>query len=127
VSLTDKNLEARLWLARLLNENGSPAAAAAALETAFYIDLDLPDELASAARLHEVAGNWPAVVRARQALLGLDPVDRAAAYYELARAHTGSGDTSAARRAVLFALEIAPSYEAAQELLLELRSHRSDT
>lgn len=127
VSLTDKNLEARLWLARLLEESGSPAAAAAALETAFYIDLDLPDELARAARLHERADNWPAVVRARQALLGLDPVDRAAAYYDLARAHLGAGDASAARRAVLFALEIAPSYEAAQELLLELRSRRSET
>jgi len=127
VSLTDKHVEPRLWLARLLEESGSPEAAAAALETAFYIDLDLPDELAHAARLHEVAGNWPAVVRARQALLGLDPVDRAAAYYELARAHLGAGDASAARRAVLFALEIAPSYEAAQELLLELRARRSET
>ncbi len=127
VSLGDKNLQARLWLARLLEESGAPAAAAAALETAFYIDLDLPEELASAARLHQIAGNWPAVVRARQALLGLDPVDRAAAYYELARAHLGAGDVSAARRAVLFALEIAPSYEAAQELLLELRARRSDT
>lgn len=127
VSLTDKHLQARLWLARLLDESGAPEAAAAALETAFYIDLDLPDELASAARLHEVAGNWPAVVRARKALLGLDPVDRAAAYYELARAQNGAGDVSAARRAVLFALEIAPSYQAAQELLLELRARRSET
>jgi len=127
VSLTDKQLHARLWLARLLEENDAPEAAAAVLETAFYIDLDLPDELASAARLHEVAGNWPAVVRARQALLGLDPVDRAAAYYELARAQLGAGDVTAARRAVLFALEIAPSYEAAQELLLELRARRSET
>jgi len=127
VTLTDKHLAARLWLAQLFEESGAPEAAAAALETAFYIDLDLPDELASAARLHEVAGNWPAVVRARQALLGLDPVDRAAAHYELARAHLGAGDRSAARRAVLFALEIAPSYEAAQELLLELRARRSET
>jgi len=127
VSLTDKHLQARLWLAQLLEASDAPEAAAAALETAFYIDLDLPDELASAARLHEVAGNWPAVVRARQALLGLDPVDRAAAYYELARAHVGAGDVSAARRAVLFALEIAPSYEAAQQLLLELRARRSET
>lgn len=127
VTLTDKQLQARLWLAGLLEEVGSPEGAAAVLETAFYIDLDLPDELDKAARLHEVAGNWPAVVRARRALLGLDPVDRAAAYYELARAQMGAGDVTAARRAVLFALEIAPSYEAAQELLLELRARRSET
>jgi tetratricopeptide (TPR) repeat protein len=127
VALSDKHLAARLRLAEILEATGQPAGAAAALETAFYIDLDLPEELADAARLHEQEGNWSGVVRARRALLGLDPTDRAAAQYDLARAHLGAGDVAAARRAVLGALEIAPSYTAAQSLLLEIRARQEDT
>jgi Tfp pilus assembly protein PilF len=40
---------------------------------------------------------------------------------ELARALAAGGDTTAARRELLSLLEEAPSYEAAQQLLLELR------
>ncbi|NKB88409.1 MAG: tetratricopeptide repeat protein [Acidobacteria bacterium] len=127
VNQSDKHLDARLWLAELLEQTGRPADAAATLETVFTIDLDLPDALADAARLHEETANWSGVVRARRALLGLNPTDRAEAQYELARAYSEHGDLSAARRAVLGALEIAPSFEAAQQLLLDLRARRGDT
>jgi len=127
VTLSDRHLEARLWLADMLQSEGATEAAAAALESAFMIDVDRPEELRRVAELHAEAGNWVAAVRARRALLGLDPVDRAGAYYELARAQMEAGDLAGARRSVLGALELAPSYPAAQELLLELRARRGDT
>jgi len=51
----------------------------------------------------------------------LDPGDPAEARYLLARAHHRAGNAPAAKREVLGALESAPMYEAALELLLEIR------
>ncbi len=73
------------------------------------------------AELHEEAGAWERVVTARRAVLGLAPTDRAAAHYELARALLETGAVDAARSEVLRALENAPTFEAAQELLLRIR------
>ena len=46
----------------------------------------------------------------------------AEAHYRLAYAHARAGDEGAARYHVLRALEIAPNYYEALELLLELRA-----
>ena len=51
-------------------------------------------------------------------------MDRAAAHFQLARVLHRSGHAAAARSAVLAALEIAPNYEEALDLLLELRRER---
>ena len=53
--------------------------------------------------------------------MALDPVDMASALYDLAVAHYEAGDPVQARRVVLRALERAPNYEAAQDLLLRIR------
>ena len=73
------------------------------------------------AELGTVAGNWDRVVAARESLVALGPVDRSRALYELALAQRNGGDRAAARSTVLMALELAPGYEDALELLLELR------
>ncbi len=57
-------------------------------------------------------------------MLALDPVDRAEAEYRLALAYFKSGNVREARRAVLRALERAPNFEKALDLLLEVRSGR---
>ncbi len=62
-----------------------------------------------------------AVVDARRALLALNPTDQVEALYLLAQALADAGDVSAARREVLRALDLAPNYERAQQLLLSLR------
>ena len=49
-------------------------------------------------------------------------MDRAEALYQLALAYVDAGDTTAARREVVRALEIAPNFQKAQELLLRLRA-----
>jgi len=59
-------------------------------------------------------------VREFETLLALNTPDKAAAYYKLAESSFGQGNRQAARTNVMKALEIAPSYEPAQELLLKL-------
>jgi Tfp pilus assembly protein PilF len=71
--------------------------------------------------MHGARGAWRQAARERAAVLALDPVDRAEALYQLAYAWNQAGDKAAARREVLKALEIAPSFEKAQALLLEVR------
>jgi len=53
-------------------------------------------------------------------VIALAPVDRAAAYTDLAESYWKSGKKAEAKKQTLAALEIAPSYERAQELLLKL-------
>ena len=59
-------------------------------------------------------------VREFQVLLNLQPIDSSAAHFQLGRALYQKGDLEAARRQALLSLEIAPSYQKAQKLLLEL-------
>ena len=53
-------------------------------------------------------------------VIALRPVDQAVAYTDLAEAYLKSGQRAEARKQTLAALEIAPSYERAQNLLLQL-------
>lgn len=118
--LDENAYDANLALADLYAELGEPARAAAALERVIWVhpyELSLHQRLAE---LHAEVGDWPGVVRARRAVVALGPVDRAEALYQLARAHFESGDIPAARREVLRALETAPSFPRAQELLLRI-------
>jgi tetratricopeptide (TPR) repeat protein len=59
-------------------------------------------------------------VREYRAVLALDPPDKAEAHYNLATAYWKQSDKAAAKREVLAALEIAPGYRPAQQLLLEM-------
>lgn len=59
-------------------------------------------------------------VRAFRVALATTPADRAAAHVDLAEAYVLNGQLPEAKRQTLFALEIAPSFEKAQELLLKI-------
>src|SRR5262249_15340704 len=59
-----------------------------------------------------------------RAVLALGPVDRAGALMDLAESHFKSGKRAEAKKETLAALEIAPTYERAQELLLKLAEAR---
>jgi tetratricopeptide (TPR) repeat protein len=59
-------------------------------------------------------------VRARRAILGLNPVDRAQAYYLYAQSLKEDDRQDEAKRAVLQALELAPGFREAQQLLLQV-------
>jgi tetratricopeptide (TPR) repeat protein len=112
--------EALLALARVRETLGDRAGAAAALERALWVtpyDPALHERLAT---LYEATGDAARAVRERRAVVALGPVDRAEALYRLALAHERAGERDAARRTVLQALEEAPNFERAQDLLLRL-------
>jgi tetratricopeptide (TPR) repeat protein len=112
--------EAHLALAELLEAAGDHRGAAGVLDRAQYVyPLDMGVHRRLAALVAET-GDWGLAIRERRAVLALGPVDQADAWYQLARAYLGGGDRAGARRAVLRALEIAPGFADAQDLLLEL-------
>ncbi len=129
IALTERNEDAytaNVELAGMLEQLGDTAGAAAALERAMYIS---PYDAALHVRLanhYARLGDKAKVVRERAAVVALNPVDRAEALYQLALAYYEAGEPQAARREVLRALEDAPNFEKAQELLLKLqRANRS--
>lgn len=121
VANADTDLTALLKLAELRAARGDTAGAAEVLVRAIYVHPFEPEVHEQLAGYYAAVGDRDGVVRARAALVALQPVDRAEALYQLALAQHAAGDDNAARRTVLRALEIAPNYEAAQMLLLEVR------
>jgi Tfp pilus assembly protein PilF len=122
IAINAGHYPALLELAKLRVKRGDNAAASAALEDAIYIypyELELHQDLAG---YLTALGNWDRVTRERRALLALDPVDKAEAHYQLAFAYERAGNRSSAREQILYALEIAPNFQRAQELLLSLRA-----
>jgi cellulose synthase operon protein C len=126
-AVTDSHYKGHLELARLLEEQGDLARAAAALDQALYISPFEPAVHERLARLYGRLGDHAKVVRARRSLVALDPVDRPEALYQLAQALLDAGDATAARREVLHALELAPRFPRAQEMLLRLHDARVGT
>jgi len=63
-------------------------------------------------------------VRSFKSVLGSNPPDRAQAHVELAEAHLAAGQYAEAKRQTLAALEIAPSFERAQDLLLKISENK---
>lgn len=120
LSRDDTNIEAARRLASLLDPALEPARAARAWGR--VAELDPFDATASAAlgrhaldtRAPEKAARW------FRAALAAGPVDRAAAHCDLAESYLAVGQAPQARRQVLAALELAPSYARAQDLLLTL-------
>jgi Flp pilus assembly protein TadD len=113
--------DALLALARLRESSGDARGAAGALELAIWSSPYDPAVHRRLAALHERNGETRKTVREWKAVVALDPVDRAEALYQLALAHERAGERAEARRAVLKALDEAPNFERAQELLLRLQ------
>jgi tetratricopeptide (TPR) repeat protein len=121
VASSEAQYDAHVELAALLERRGDLAGAARALEGAMYISPGTAANHEHLATLYATLRNWHKAVRERRAVLALSPVDRPEAYYQLALALDGAGDRSGARHAVLQALEEAPDFERAQQLLLRLQ------
>jgi Flp pilus assembly protein TadD len=107
-------------LAELLEASGRRKEAIQTLEEALQVsmyDVGIHERLGS---WHLEEGNAKEAVREYRAALSLNPADRAEAHYQLAMAYQKLADARNARREILSALEIAPGYRPAQQLLLEL-------
>lgn len=123
-ALGDMPYEAHLSLVELWLRQGDTARAADALENAMFMN---PFDIAQHERMADLfarVGDKPRTIRERSAVVALHPVDRAEALYRLALAYRDAGDTRNAKRSVLHALEEAPHFERAQELLLALHEER---
>jgi tetratricopeptide (TPR) repeat protein len=124
LALTESNYKGLLELAQLLEKQGDLKGAADAVDRAMYVnpfDIALHQHLAD---LYKGTGDKKKVVREREAVVALGPVDRVEALYQLALAHHEAGDDVQARKSVLRALEDAPNYAPAQTLLLTLQEKR---
>ena len=107
-------------LAELLEESGDKAGAATALEGAMYVrPMDLKGHSKLGSLMLELK-QYSNAAREYETLIALKTPDRATAYYLLAQSYLGGGKRAEARKAVLNSLDIAPSYEPAQKLLVEI-------
>ena len=120
VKSDENNLEALKTIARLRLALGEKQPALDALQASFYIN---PFDY----KLHTQAGelsvdlkNYDVALREFQVALALAPPNVAEANYNVAAAYHALGRQPEAKRAVLRALEAAPRYEKAQELLLRI-------
>ena len=112
--------ENALRLAELLIQRNAIDETIQYLEEVPYVD-PLNQEL------HQMLGDLylktdrpDVAVREFRVLLNLEPLDSSEAHFQLGRALYQKGDLEAARRQALLSLEIAPGYQKAQKLLLEL-------
>ena len=122
----ERSYDAHQELAEVRLALGDSAGALRAFDALMFVDPTDPDVHARLAELAEARGQVTVAVREWRVLVALDPADPVTAYYRLARAELAAGNREGARRAVLRALEQAPGYEPALELLLELREGRND-
>ena len=116
----ENNLEALKTIARLRLALGEHQQALDALQASFFIS---PFDY----KLHTQAGelsvelrDYAKALREFQVSLALSPPNVAEANFNVATAHHALGQQPEAKRAVLRALEAAPRYEKAQELLLRI-------
>ena len=121
VAVDFDNIEVARQLASLLSETGADTSAAFATVHQRIAAIDPFD-----AEAHRVIGRFllndqpDAASREFRAVLALAPVDQARAHTDLAESYLRSGKRVEAKKQTLAALEIAPTYERAQELLLKL-------
>ena len=106
--------------AQLVEPLGDPARTGAAYERVAEVDPFDSHAQTMVGRMALQRKDTPTAVHAFRAALATQPPDRAAAHFDLAQAYLMGGQTAEAKREALSALEIAPSFEAAQELLLKI-------
>jgi cellulose synthase operon protein C len=116
-----RNPQALKQLASLEEELGKPADAAATLDRLNYIypvDEELHRHLGD---LWFAQNNTKGAIREYSAVVALQPLDKASAQYNLARAYFAAGQKDMAEEHLLASLEAAPSFRPAQKLLLQLK------
>ena len=120
MTYSETGFKASLKLSDLLQEDGDIAGSRHALEAAMFIrPMDMEEHQKLGDLLLKQKQYAPAT-REFETLLALNTPDKAGAYYKLAESTFGQGNRQAARTNVMKALEIAPSFEPAQELLLKI-------
>jgi tetratricopeptide (TPR) repeat protein len=122
VAVDFNNVEAARQLATLLRQGGAEDAARLqpVAQRIAAIDPFDPDAHSMLGRFALQRNDAEAAAREFRAVIALGPVDRAAAYTDLAESYFKAGKRSEAKKQTIAALEIAPNYERAQDLLLKI-------
>ena len=115
-----RDIDAARQLAALAEEAGDEARMRRAYE--LIIEIDPFDSMPHQAlgRLALAREDHVAATREFEVTLAIGPLDRVAAHVDLAESYFAAERLDAAKREVIAALEIAPTYERAQELLLRI-------
>ena len=115
-----RDIEAARQLAALAEEAGDDVRMRRAYE--LILEVDPFDSIPHQAlgRLAMARDDHVAAAREFEITLAIGPLDRVAAHVDLAESHLAGNRLDEAKRAVIAALEIAPAYERAQELLLRI-------
>ena len=114
------DVESARKLAELVGPLGDATRAEDAYRRLVAIDPFDREAAASLGRLALKRKDAVTAVRSFRSVLGSNPPDLAQAHVELAEAHLAAGQYAEAKRQTLAALEIAPSFERAQDLLLKI-------
>ena len=122
VAVDFNNIEAARLLASLLRQEkiDDPAKLRPVYDRIVAIDPFDADAHANLGRLALQRNQADAAAREFRTVLALGPVDKAAAFTDLAESYFQAGKRAEAKKQTLAALEIAPTYERAQGLLLKL-------
>lgn len=112
------SIEAVRDLAALSEEAGDQALMALAYDRLIGIDPFDPVSHQALGRMALAGGDVNQAISEFDVALAIGPVDRVGVYCDLAESLLLAGRSAAAKDAALSALEIAPTYERAQELLL---------
>jgi tetratricopeptide (TPR) repeat protein len=120
VKYDETNLKALGRLAELRLKQGDRARALEALRLGFYVAPFEQSAHARAGELYLQGSDAASALAEFSAALALRPANAAEANYNVARAYHALGRGAEAKRSVLRALEAAPAFEKAQELLLTI-------
>ncbi len=115
------NPPALMQLASLEEELGQTVEAAATLERLNYVfpnDEELHRKLGD---LWFAQKNFSGAIREYNAVIAMNPIDKASAQFNAARAYLAAGQKDQAEDHLLASLEVAPDYRPAQKLLLQLK------
>jgi tetratricopeptide (TPR) repeat protein len=114
------NIAAARKIVALAGRSGDRAALAAAYERIVLIDPFDAGAHTALGRMAFERRDLAVAVRELRAALAAGAADTAAAHCDLGEALVAAGQVAEAKREVLAALEVAPTYERAQELLLAI-------
>jgi tetratricopeptide (TPR) repeat protein len=119
-AVTHTDVESARQLASLLDPVKEPARAQTALQRVVAVDPFDAQAHATLGRLALKAGQTADAVRSFRVALASKPLDKATAHTDLAEALLAAGQRDEARKQVMEALMVAPTYTRAQDLLLKL-------
>jgi Flp pilus assembly protein TadD len=121
-----ENVNAAHHLASLLKEAGisDPVRLRPVYERIVALDPFDADARAALGRMALQRNDLDVAAREFRTVIALKPIDPAVAHTDLAESYLKAGKREDAKRQTLAALEIAPTYERAQDLLLKLSEAR---